>query len=719
MSPRCVFFAAGLAAALPALAGGGPENVLIVIDPSSRESMYLGNYYRAARNIPEANVLYMDPDATDFPAFLAAQHKGLLGQLRQRGLEDHIDYVVVTPGNSFYVSAPGLVSDGCSPVTRFSIGSVFTLAHVVGDIIPGPIASTNPNRYYSNSPTQVVAFDSNTLWLNGLPSTSASARRYFIGALLGYSGPNGNSLDDIKAMIDRCVAADGTFPAGTVYYMNNTNDPIRNVRACGTGSCSGTPVLYNLTASNMLAAGGLAEVLPGDLPFGRHDATAIMSGFSTANVLGGDFTLLPGSFADHLTSYAAAFDDTSQTKCTEWITRGASASAGTVDEPCNYLGKFPHSNMHVIYRRGLSMGEAYFRSLGFTPFQQLFVGDPVTRAYTHIPTVNVPDAPTGPVSGTILLTPQGQTTHPQAVVASFELLVDGVLRGTTTPGGSFTLKTVTLDDGVHDLRVLAYDNSLIRSVGRWTGSITVSNLGRAATLVPLQTTGSLTDLFTFQLGATGGSVAELRLVHNGRVVAARATPGPVQVHGQMLGAGAPRVRAEALFADGRRAVSAPVVLSIAFAAGTPAGAAPVAFGYSRTLLNDAPAVIELPATFDADPAGATYTVLSPPSQASIAGSGGWRVLSPVVGACGPDQLTFRVQTPAGQSGVATVALRWARPASACPPDFNNDGALTIADFGAFQTAFVLGDMRADFNGDCLLTIADFGAFQSAFVAGCP
>ena len=51
-------------------------------------------------------------------------------------------------------------------------------------------------------------------------------------------------------------------------------------------------------------------------------------------------------------------------------------------------------------------------------------------------------------------------------------------------------------------------------------------------------------------------------------------------------------------------------------------------------------------------------------------------------------------------------------------DFNRDGRLTVADFGAFQTAFVLGDPRADFNGDGALTVADFGAFQTAFVAGC-
>ena len=57
--------------------------------------------------------------------------------------------------------------------------------------------------------------------------------------------------------------------------------------------------------------------------------------------------------------------------------------------------------------------------------------------------------------------------------------------------------------------------------------------------------------------------------------------------------------------------------------------------------------------------------------------------------------------------------------SACYPDCNGDGALTVADFGCFQTRFVAGDPYADCNGDGSLTVADFGCFQTGFVAGCP
>ncbi|UYV13294.1 MAG: hypothetical protein NCW75_03175 [Phycisphaera sp.] len=72
----------------------------------------------------------------------------------------------------------------------------------------------------------------------------------------------------------------------------------------------------------------------------------------------------------------------------------------------------------------------------------------------------------------------------------------------------------------------------------------------------------------------------------------------------------------------------------------------------------------------------------------------------------------------GQTGMGA----WKMPAfggTRCRADFDGDGALTIFDFLAFQTAFDAGDPAADFDGDGSLTIFDFLAFQTEFDAGCP
>ena len=76
--------------------------------------------------------------------------------------------------------------------------------------------------------------------------------------------------------------------------------------------------------------------------------------------------------------------------------------------------------------------------------------------------------------------------------------------------------------------------------------------------------------------------------------------------------------------------------------------------------------------------------------------------------------------PWESSGGFTVGAAYAFDLACliCKPDFDGDGALTIFDFLAFQTAFGTGDMAADFDGDGQLTIFDFLAFQTAFALGC-
>ena len=68
------------------------------------------------------------------------------------------------------------------------------------------------------------------------------------------------------------------------------------------------------------------------------------------------------------------------------------------------------------------------------------------------------------------------------------------------------------------------------------------------------------------------------------------------------------------------------------------------------------------------------------------------------------------------SGINGIQIR---RIDGCYADCNADGALSVADFGCFQTRFVAGDPYADCNGDGVRTVADFGCFQTAFVLGCP
>src|SRR5262249_46097022 len=153
--------------------------------------------------------------------------------------------------------------------------------------------------------------------------------------------------------------------------------------------------------STMLSLGAAALQITGVLPTGKTDCLGVMTGADTIDIPGSGLALLDGSFGDHLTSFAGAFDIPSQTKMSEWIRYGASGSWGLSEEPCNFPGKFPHARFHMFYYQGLSLGEAAFRAAAFTPFQGQLYGDPLTRPFAYIPQIVVPAAPTGPVSGTV------------------------------------------------------------------------------------------------------------------------------------------------------------------------------------------------------------------------------------------------------------------------------------------------------------------------------
>jgi len=662
-------------------AGGSGENVVLIVDPSSPESMYVANYYKSKRNVPDANVLYIDPGAASYVQFAATNVPALLGTIAGRGIQDHVDFVVIPPGGSFYLPAPGLVSDGCFAVSRFAIASGYTLAFIDDLILSGSLSSAYDNEYQQGG-YEPHYFDSNLHWRDGQPD--ATGTHYFIGALLGYTGERGNTLAEVLDMIDRSVLVDGTHPAGTFYFMETTDSARSGPRDNH----------FPAAVAEIVAAGGAAEHLFAVLPTGRHDALGVMTGWATPDIDGADMTLLPGAFCDHLTSFAGRFDTSSQTKMSRWIAKGASGTAGTVEEPCNYPGKFPHARMHVEYFDGLTLGEAWFRSVGFAPFQNLLLGDPLTRPFAHIPVVDLGGLPGGGASGTIALLPSAGATAPGATIAYIELHIDGVLTQTVALGDTFALDTTSFADGWHDLRVLAFDDTPVRNVGVFRSPIEFDNDGHSVTLGVGPTSGDLAQRFDFSVAAAGGVVEEVRLLHNGRVVASTSSASDtLSVFGQNLGAGPVSVLAEALFATGAAARSAPLALTVDYS-GTPASMAPAAFGYTRPVRTDAAAVLELPAAFDDDPGSASYTLVQAPAQSTVLASGGpYVVIRPDATARGADTLVFRVDTPGGASNEATIELEytcWADTFCVTSPNSVGPGALishsgspslSAADFG--------------------------------------
>jgi hypothetical protein len=68
-----------------------------------------------------------------------------------------------------------------------------------------------------------------------------------------------------------------------------------------------------------------------------------------------------------------------------WLEAGATASYGTVTEPCNHQQKFPLPAMAIFhYLSGATAIEAYWKSVAW-PGEGLFIGEPLARPF--IPTL--------------------------------------------------------------------------------------------------------------------------------------------------------------------------------------------------------------------------------------------------------------------------------------------------------------------------------------------
>ena len=182
------------------------------------------------------------------------------------------------------------------------------------------------------------------------------------------------SVEQAKALIDRGVAADssllqrGRLPVAALFLT--TGDSARNVRA------------------RLYPPAGLQPSVGVDMVVGP--AAALLGTprvlLATTGSVRVDLQPAPdwvaGALADHLTSFGGnLLGNHGQGTVLDWIESGATASHGTVSEPCNHLQKFPHPQVLLLhYLQGSTAIEAYWKSVAW-PQQALFVGEPLAAPF--------------------------------------------------------------------------------------------------------------------------------------------------------------------------------------------------------------------------------------------------------------------------------------------------------------------------------------------------
>ena len=276
--------------------------------------------------------------------------------------------------------------------------------------------------------------------------------RYYLSAMLGYTGARGNSVEEIERYLRRAAASDGRQPDGGVYLMENGN--IRTeVRQ----------PLFGETCDLLRAIGHRCEILSrghgsrdGRLPDKRRDIIGLATGTPSFDWAASGSRLLPGAFADSYTSWGGDFDNPNQTKLSAFLRAGAAGSSGAVTEPYSFPEKFPSPLLHYYYGLGYSLAEAWYQSVA-SPYQALLVGDPLARPYAELlpPQLLAPD-PEPPWRGVVELR-VGDRPAGQPRIGRLELWIDGRPVAEAAAGKPLRWDTRQVTDGAHELRLVAIE----------------------------------------------------------------------------------------------------------------------------------------------------------------------------------------------------------------------------------------------------------------------
>ena len=313
--------------------GLSANELALVINDDDPLSRRIGDYYREQRRIPARNVIRVR-FAPGRSALTADEFATIKAQI-DRATPAEVQAYAVAWTQPYRVGCMSLTS-----ALAFGFDPAFCSSAC------GP---TRPSPY----------FDSGSRY----PALEHAMRPAMMLA--------GTDFEQVRRLIDRGLAADHGFPAGKVWLMS-TSDKARNVRASH----------FERTAT-ALAGVFPIEVREGNAIAGHDDLLGYFTGLAQVPDLA-TLKFLPGALADHLTSFGGQLIDSSQMSSLRWLEAGATASYGTVVEPCNHPQKFPLPAIALFhYASGASVVEAYWKSVAW-PGEGVFIGEPLARPFAPV-----------------------------------------------------------------------------------------------------------------------------------------------------------------------------------------------------------------------------------------------------------------------------------------------------------------------------------------------
>lgn len=335
---------------LPSRALNAAQLAVIVAagDPVSEA---IASYYQSARGIPAANIIRVTL-STGADTMSATDFASLKAQI-DAALPSTVQATLLT------WSAPSRVVGACSMGITSAMALGFDPKYC-----NTTCSATAASAYFDSESTQP--------WQD-----HALRPSMMLGAA---------TLAAAKTVIDRGVRSDATLPTGDGYLLR-TSDAARSVRYT---DYLGLPSLWSGNSGLLLNTVDNSAGAASDGISGKSNVLFYFTGLAGVppNLASNSFR--PGAIADSLTSTGGVLPSgAGQMPITAWLDAGATASYGTVEEPCNYTQKFSRASVLIDqYYRGATLIEAYWKAVQW-PGQGLFIGEPLAQPFRDSPSLKV------------------------------------------------------------------------------------------------------------------------------------------------------------------------------------------------------------------------------------------------------------------------------------------------------------------------------------------
>jgi uncharacterized protein (TIGR03790 family) len=515
------------------------HEILLLVNEDSAASVEVANHYIDLRGVPLENVVYLSlPDQARRGRDIISrdQFRTYIYEPVERIIKDrNLDHVLAWV---YSVEFPVRVQNTSERVLSLMGatllgGEPFDVERVKQGAWRSPFYA-GPNPPDSKNISKAKEFFSFRNSFNGYRWPSF---------MLGYSDARGNTIREVLDSLERSVKADFLHPAGTVYFVS-TEDVRSKCRAWQFE-----------TAKNILESQNIRAEIVEAFPANKRAILGVMAGSAMVNVkqMG---RLVPGAYADHLTSYGAAFQIGQQTKITEWIRNGAASSSGTVEEPMAIWRKFPTAFMFAHYTAGATVMESLYQSVS-CPLELLMLGDPLTSPWRQAAGIMVmpfEDVVTGEAAR-FALDYRGLDANNTRV----DLFLDGKWMGKGN-GPWVQLPTANLPDGYHVVRVVAKSADALPVRASDEAGFTLNRQGRAIKIREgMAKEWPANERRTFEFEVEGHP--EMALIRRGETIIGVSPPDgtlTVACSPSKLGKGPVMIQPEAVYEDGQRVKGPPV-----------------------------------------------------------------------------------------------------------------------------------------------------------------